>query len=45
MVRTSPTGAQAIRREALSRRWPLALVPLALAWSQAAPAQSLECGG
>jgi hypothetical protein len=39
MVHMDPTGAQTISREARGRRWPLSLVPLALALSQAAPAQ------
>ena len=39
MANTGPTGAQAISREALSRLGPLALVPLGLVLSQAAPAQ------
>src|ERR1700679_3637441 len=39
MASTGPTGAQPIDREALSRLWPLALVPLVLAVSQAALAQ------
>ena len=39
MAGMNPMGAQTISREALSRHWRLALVPLALAFSQAAPAQ------
>lgn len=39
MVHMDPTGAQTISREARGRRWPLSLVPLALALSHAAPAQ------
>ena len=42
----SPTGAKANRRrEALCRLWPLALVPLALGFSQAAQAQVSTAAG